>query len=525
MTEDRRCEERYHELISNYLDGEISAEDRTELLGHLSTCEDCRQTLQAYRAIASKLRSLPPAQPPDDLTASIYAETIGSRRRRLFLLTGRVGYSVAAVAAVVLIFVIAGYLILTGYQRSIDPSIVSSAPHNATIWPQHRPIKITFNKEMDHASVESALTIVPSSEKDRLSIDWNGNTLVIGENQLLKPGASYSISIGADATDKWGQHLGHAFNLQFETSDSVARIEDPTEAPTAVPSPTAEPTEVPPTPTEKPSPTATEPAFAPPPTTTPSPTEAPTQAAPSSTPTNPANSPGPGGESLAPTAEPPPTATATEVAPEPSPTPQPTATPKPSPTATATTPPTPSPTQSPTATATATPPTQTPASTATPSATGTPEPFGVIDAFGSVYWSNQDVQDRLGKPTATATPLTAHELDFQHGAMILREDVGKVYVIESIGRWSELSEPSGEAPEPVAGDVEGTWQPGGLIGLAWQSEPWISDTIGLALAEDAAVFDSQVQTFENGFMILSHSGQVYIFYSGGTWELYSNPAA
>lgn len=514
MAEQDRCTNHYHALISAYLDGEIDPTDRADLLRHLSTCADCRATMQEYRAIGGKIRAMQAQQPPADLTSAIYRETIGSRRRRIFLLSSRVGYSIAAAAAVFLVFIVAAYLIFIGYQRSIDPTVVASQPGSNVVWPQHRPVEITFNKEMDHDSVSKALTISPSSEKDRLALSWNGNTLIIGQNQTLKPGASYMIRVGTAATDRWGQHLSQPFQVSFETSRSVTQIETPTpEPPTPTPTrvlsptPSATETEAPPTatssenrvvpPTQPPAATAT--ATEPP---------ADTQAPPASSDNN---------------AVPPPP-TATPVPPEPTAT----ATSTPSPTATET--PTPAPTETPEPTATPVPPTETPVP---PTPTASPEPevtaspgeIPVTDAFGSVYWGTQKVQDLLGAPLASAASESVHELDFQHGAMILRPVTQQVYVIEFIGVWSQFSAPGGDDPDPVPGEFEGTWEPGGAIGRAWQSEPWIRDAVGMALAEQATVFDSTVQNFEGGMMLLSHSGQIYVFYNDGTWELYSAPAS
>ncbi|MEZ4570316.1 MAG: zf-HC2 domain-containing protein [Thermomicrobiales bacterium] len=242
MSDYDRCTTEYRELISGYIDGDLDAVDRERLLDHLTTCPDCRSTLESYRRIGGQLRSLSRAVPPPELRRAIYASTVNSNSRKVYFLSSRLGYSVAAIAAVALLFIVAAYLLINGYQRTIDPEVVASEPGNGMLWPLSRPIEITFNKEMDRESVESALSIVPASEKDRLSRYWDGNTLVLGQNQTLHSSSSYTILITTNAEDKWGKNLGSSFKLQFETSDSFA-LQTPEPLPTL--SPTAEPTTTP----------------------------------------------------------------------------------------------------------------------------------------------------------------------------------------------------------------------------------------------------------------------------------------
>lgn len=524
----------YRELISNYIDGEMSAADRQELLSHLATCDECRQTLEAYRQIGAQVRRLPLVSPPTDLRNAVYAATIDSRGRRLFVLGGRVGYSLAAVAAVLLIFVVAIYVLIGGYQRTVDPEIVGSIPDNNEIWLLTKPIQINFNKAMDQDSVEAALSISPSSEKERLEMSWDGNTLILGQSQVLRAGSSYKISISDAAKDKWGNPLSGEFTLAFTTSDAVAQLETP-EPVAPTPTETAEPTA-----TAKPSPTSTPAPTEPGVEGVPGdgssgdnqPTEPPADnppAAPTSTPTptaeNPADNPpaddggagdgsaDPGDNDPEPTATPMPTATPTQP-PAATPTPvAPTATPTQEPTAT----PTP---VAPTATPTPVPPTATPQ----PTATATPDTIAVSDAFGTVYWGSETVQSRLGAPTAWADDSGATELDFQHGAMILRDDIGWVFILESSGIWEGHVFTSTNPPEPAAGPDDGTWAPGGALGEAWVVDA-LEGRIGYALADYGTEFNTRVQKFEHGDMILSHSGQVYVLYGDGTWELYSSPGA
>jgi Bacterial Ig-like domain/Putative zinc-finger len=519
VSNNRRCTTEYRELISNYIDGDLDAAERQRLLAHLATCAECRQILEDYRLVGSRVRSLPRAVPPPELRDAIFAHTIDTKSRKVYLLTSRLGYSVAALAAVLLIFVVAIYLLINGYQRSIDPEVVASQPGNGMLWPLSRPVEITFNKEMDKESVEAALSIVPATEKDRLTLTWNGNTVVLGLNQTLHSGSSYSILITTNAQDKWGKNLGSDFRLQFETSDSFAlQTPVPLPTPTATSEPTVAPTT---TPTLAPQSTATPGGdiLVPlPPTASATAPVVPSPATVNSTATAPLSIP---------TAEPTPainaapTATPEEI--------EPTATdvPEPSPTATERPTATPAPTGTPRPIPSPTSTSEPPTATATePPASATPDTVPVIGAFGNVYWTNEIVQSRLGEALASASSTTGVELDFQHGAMFSRSDTSQTYVLESAtGIWSVLPSSSESASSAVGPDPD-TWIPGGSLGALWSDESWIQASLGYAFAPSGTVFESRVQRFEHGSMLMSASGQIYVIYdSGGTWELYPDPGS
>ena len=134
------------------------------------------------------------------------------------------------------------------------------------------------------------------------------------------------------------------------------------------------------------------------------------------------------------------------------------------------------------------------------------------------------MQARLGAALSLASSTTGVELDFQHGAMFSRSDSSQTYVLESAtGVWSVLPSAS-ESASSASGPDPDTWIPGGSLGTLWSAEAWIQASLGYALAPSGTVFDSRVQRFEQGTMLMSASGQVYVIYdAGGTWELYPDP--
>jgi hypothetical protein len=485
----------FRESLSHFIDGSLDRDDAVRVRAHLSHCQQCRATLEEYRRNGALVRALPPVMPPVELRDSIYAQTIDVRQRRLYLITNRVGYSLAAIAAVVAVFLVAGYLLLGGYQRGLAPSVTASRPHNNEPWPITSPIEITFNKDMDRSSVGAALGIQPGGESERLTQSWDGNTLTIGLNQPLKPGSTYIVKITDAARDKWGNHLSQTFTLTFETTSNLEAYRTPTAVTGSTPSPTAAVTATPVPPT------ATNLAVAP--TTPTSAPAAPTSAAPG-LPAQPAQP-----TRVAPTA------TSGAFEPE-QPTPiSPTHTPvPPQPTATATT-------VSPTATPT-TPPTATPPATPTsvaPSVTPTVATIPVTGAIGNVYWGNDSVQQQLGQPIAVSYSTDGRQQDFQRGTMLYRADSGVVYIlINNQLIWSSRSATS-TSGAPIAGPADGLWEPGGIFGSVWRNDATVSGDLGFALSEQPVTFSATVQSFEHGLMFVSQSS-VYIFYDNGGWEFW-----
>lgn len=487
----------FRELLSHLIDGTLDGDDSARMRTHLVHCAKCRATLEEYRGIGATIRALPPVMPPADLTDAIYAETIGAGQRRLYLITNRVGYSLAAVAAVIAVFVVAAYLLVGGYQRAIDPTITASKPHDRETWPITSPIEITFNKAMNRESVRAALGIQPSGEDQRLSQSWDGNTLRIGLNQPLKPGSTYIVKITDAARDKWGNHLSETFTLTFDTQTNVEAYRTPTPNAPTTPTPTHVATQTPTvrTPTsiavvpEQPAvvpgqPTATTPTI-----------DHPSQP-------------------LAPT----PTATIDTIEPQRPSTATPTATASPIP-------------AQPTSTPTAVPPTATPSPTSTPLPTSTPVTVAptatstvvtipVVGAIGDVYWENDSVQQRLGQATAASYATDALQQDFQHGTMLFRSDRGAAYVlINNQLIWSTYSASASTGPAAIYDPTTGLWEPGGVLGTVWRQDAAVSGALGLALSESPSSFKGTVQMFEHGLMMVSPTS-VYIFYDDGGWEFW-----
>jgi hypothetical protein len=68
--------------LSEYLDDELSAEERREVSNHLAVCESCRGTLEELRQVVSRAAALTDSAPTRDLWSGVVARIAPSRQWR-----------------------------------------------------------------------------------------------------------------------------------------------------------------------------------------------------------------------------------------------------------------------------------------------------------------------------------------------------------------------------------------------------------------------------------------------------------
>ncbi len=69
--------ERWTDLLSDYLDGELSGDERRELETHLESCDDCRRVLGELSEVVRRAHHLAPVLPARDLWPGV-ADGIGA---------------------------------------------------------------------------------------------------------------------------------------------------------------------------------------------------------------------------------------------------------------------------------------------------------------------------------------------------------------------------------------------------------------------------------------------------------------
>jgi len=65
--------ERFEELLSAYLEGELSAAEGREMEAHAATCSSCAELLSFLRETQGALRGFPEVEPSQALMAKLYA--------------------------------------------------------------------------------------------------------------------------------------------------------------------------------------------------------------------------------------------------------------------------------------------------------------------------------------------------------------------------------------------------------------------------------------------------------------------
>lgn len=107
------------ESISAYLDGELSAAERAQLVAHLSSCGRCTADLEGIQRVRAAVRSLPVVEVPEGLFGDLghEADVVPLHRNR--------GVWVGAAAALIAL-VIAVAAIFTPQPASVSVDELSS---------------------------------------------------------------------------------------------------------------------------------------------------------------------------------------------------------------------------------------------------------------------------------------------------------------------------------------------------------------------------------------------------------------
>jgi len=72
--------DQWMDRLSEYVDGELAAEERASLEAHLATCAACRATLEDLRKVVARSRALDDRAPKADLWPGIHARLTPGRR-------------------------------------------------------------------------------------------------------------------------------------------------------------------------------------------------------------------------------------------------------------------------------------------------------------------------------------------------------------------------------------------------------------------------------------------------------------
>lgn len=128
--------DRWTDRLSEYLDGELAAPERSALEAHLQECAGCRRTVAELEHVVAAARAATDAAPARDLWAGIQARIapraavvpIDSRRA----LRRRMSFTLPQLAAAAVLFLMLGagglYLAMEGVQPQPQAATATAAP-------------------------------------------------------------------------------------------------------------------------------------------------------------------------------------------------------------------------------------------------------------------------------------------------------------------------------------------------------------------------------------------------------------
>ena len=134
--------DQWTDRLSEYLDGELTAPERTTLEAHLASCDGCRTTLEELRRVATNARALDDRPPAADLWPAVAARIGLSPREKARPVVRRFSLTVPqlAAASVVLALLSAGaawLIVRRGTVPTAPVAVAERAPVllNASAYP------------------------------------------------------------------------------------------------------------------------------------------------------------------------------------------------------------------------------------------------------------------------------------------------------------------------------------------------------------------------------------------------------
>jgi hypothetical protein len=118
--------ERWDGLLSNYLDGELTAAHGAEVEHHIGSCEECSAALEEYREIQAWARSYRHPAPKTDPWDRIEREVLGRARRSRWV------RATQGIAASVAILIVVGNAWVGWIEREPAPVTIPAAPSSVT---------------------------------------------------------------------------------------------------------------------------------------------------------------------------------------------------------------------------------------------------------------------------------------------------------------------------------------------------------------------------------------------------------
>jgi hypothetical protein len=142
------------------------------------------------------------------------------------------------------------------------------------------------------------------------------------------------------------------------------------------------------------------------------------------------------------------------------------------------------------------------------------------NGFGTVWYRNASVRQRLGCPTTAEQGFSGTQQFFHNGFAVANDTSGLIYVFYNNGTWQQFQNTwtSGDPVfNPSLYPPPGWCQPEYGIGKVWRNQDNVSQKLGWA-RHPAQPTNGTTQQYQGGMMLWTPSAGVYVMYNNGTFQ-------
>jgi anti-sigma factor RsiW len=196
---------RAEELISAYLDKQVSAEEKDFFERHLASCADCRAQLEATRSMIAALRAMPAVRAPRSF---VLPREMGKQSRRSFLSLYPALRLATIVAALAFVVLFAGDLLLNQVGGSSAPQFIpAAAPAPAVMQAPEAAQPIAPTQEPAPAEEYSAVATAPVEQPapPARAAAKSGATEVVTETAMAMTGVPTATAEATALADAAGE--------------------------------------------------------------------------------------------------------------------------------------------------------------------------------------------------------------------------------------------------------------------------------------------------------------------------------
>lgn len=146
-------------LLSSYLDGELSSQEKGRFEAHLDTCEQCKEELATLRATVDLLRKVPVVSPPRSFALTRQSFTTTSRSVTMWP-----ALATAAASLLLAVFVVGG--LVTSSAQPI-PNAAPTAQMEETLDANNGAKSVVPERSGEPAAAPSVSTLEAGTEGSR----------------------------------------------------------------------------------------------------------------------------------------------------------------------------------------------------------------------------------------------------------------------------------------------------------------------------------------------------------------------